>query len=75
MTSTDNTVSELVINKMTQAQYDALAIKSATELYLVPEEVDQTPTSGNTTHLISSDGVYQYVNSICGAILTRLQGI
>lgn len=37
--------------------------------------IDQTPTSGNTTHLVSSDGVYQYVDSICGAILTRLQGI
>ena len=37
--------------------------------------IDQTPTSGNTSHLVSSDGIYQYVDSICGAILTRLQGI
>lgn len=37
--------------------------------------IDQTPTSGNTSHLVSSDGVYQYVDSICGAILTRLQNI
>ena len=37
--------------------------------------IDQTPTSGNTSHLVSSDGIYQYVDTICGAILTRLQGI
>lgn len=70
----DKTVNNLVINKMTQAQYDELNPKSDTELYLVPEEVDQTPTNGSS-NLVSSDGIYQYVDSICGAILTRLQGI
>lgn len=33
--STDTNVRQLVLNKMTKAQYDALETKSATELYLV----------------------------------------
>lgn len=37
MATVDTTVNELVINKLTQAQYDALTEKSPTELYFVTD--------------------------------------
>lgn len=58
----------------TQANWDEIDTTSPAYINNKPT-IDQTPTSGNTSHLVSSDGVYQYVDSICGAILTRLQGI
>ena len=54
---TDITVNNLVINKLTKAQYEAIQNPSETELYLVPDEIDTTPTSGSD-NLVSSDGVY-----------------
>lgn len=56
-TSTDTNVSQLVINKMTQAEYEALPTKSDTELYLIPESVDSSPTQ-NSTNPVQSGGVY-----------------
>ena len=53
---TDTNVTQLVINKLTKAQYDALQSKSETELYLVPDEMDNTPTSGSTNP-VTSDGI------------------
>lgn len=53
---TDINVSQLIINKLTKAQYDALPSKSETELYLVPDEIDNTPTSGSTNP-VTSDGI------------------
>lgn len=53
----DKTVNNLVINKMTQAQYDALSQKSDTELYLVPDNYDTVPTN-NSDNPITSGGVY-----------------
>jgi hypothetical protein len=55
--ATDITVSNLIINKLTKAQYDEIQSPSETELYLVEESVDTTPTSGSS-NLISSGGVY-----------------
>lgn len=57
MATTDTTVSNLIINKLTQAQYDSIQTKSDTELYLVEEVVDSTPTSGSTNY-VTSDGIY-----------------
>lgn len=54
---TDTNINSLVINKLTKAQYDAIQSPSETELYLVEESVDTTPTSGSN-NLISSGGVY-----------------
>ena len=54
---TDTTVNNLVINKMTQAQYDALSQKLDTELYLVPDNYDTVPTN-NSDNPITSGGVY-----------------
>ena len=54
---TDTNVNSLVINKLTKAQYDAIQSPSETELYLVEEEIDNTPTSGSENP-VSSGGVY-----------------
>ena len=56
--ATDTTVNNLIINKLTKAQYDAIANPSDTELYLVPDEIDSTPTQ-NSTNPVTSGGVYQ----------------
>lgn len=57
MAYTDSIVNNLVINKMTQAQYDALSPKSDTELYLVPDNYDTVPTN-NSSNPITSGGVF-----------------
>ena len=54
---TDTNVNSLVINKLTKAQYDAIQNPSETELYLVEESIDTTPTSGSD-NLVTSGGVY-----------------
>ena len=54
---TPTTVNNLKINKLTKAQYDAIQSPSETELYLVEESVDTTPTSGSG-NMVTSGGVY-----------------
>jgi hypothetical protein len=54
---TDTNVNGLVINKLTIAQYDAIQNPSETELYLVEEDIDTTPTSGSKNP-VTSGGVY-----------------
>ena len=54
---TNTNVNSLVINKLTKAQYDAIQSPSETELYLVEEEIDSTPTSGSENP-VTSGGVY-----------------
>ena len=67
--ATDTSVSNLVINKMTKAQYDSLVNPSATELYLVPDEMDTTPTAGSVNP-VTSDGIKTYVDNAVGGIPT-----
>ena len=55
--ATDTTVNNLIINKLTKAQYEAITSPSETELYLVPDEIDSTPTSGSDNP-VKSGGVY-----------------
>lgn len=57
MATTDTTVSNLIINKLTKAQYDAIQSPSDTELYLIPDEIDNVPTSGSDNP-VKSGGVY-----------------
>ena len=47
----------LKINILTKAQYDDIQSPSNDELYLVPETIDSTPTSGSDNP-VSSDAVY-----------------
>ena len=54
---TDTTVNNLVINKLTKAQYDAIQNPSETELYLVPDQIDSIPINGSINP-ITSGGVY-----------------
>jgi hypothetical protein len=54
---TDTVVNNLVINKLTKAQYDNITHKSDTELYLVPDEIDTIPTQ-NSENCVTSGGVY-----------------
>ena len=71
---TDTNVTQLIINKLTKAQYDALQSKSETELYLVPDEIDNTPTSGSTNP-VTSGGVYSYIQAQLGDINSILETI
>ena len=55
--STSTTVSSLKIHTLTKAQYDEIQNPSDTELYLVPDTIDSSPTS-NSDNPVSSGGVY-----------------
>lgn len=59
--ATDTNVRQLVLNKMTKEQYDALETKSPTELYLVTEVtiLEQTTYTGTST----GDGCEFYQSS------------
>lgn len=60
---TDTKVNDLKINVLSEAQYEQIQSPSDTELYLVPETVDTTPTSGSTNP-ITSGGVYSALQNI-----------
>lgn len=57
LNSSDTNVSTLVVNKCTKDQYDAMSSHSGSELYIVPEDIDGTPTQ-NGASPISSGAVY-----------------
>ena len=57
LNSSDTNISTLVVNKCTKAQYDDMTNKSINELYIVPEDIDTTPTQ-NSTLPVTSGGVY-----------------
>ncbi len=71
---TDTTINNLVINKLTKAQYDAIQNPSDTEIYLVPDVIDTTPTSGSD-NLVTSGGVYDAIDTALGDIETILASI
>jgi len=60
---TDTQVNDLKINVLSEAQYEQIQSPSDTEMYLVPETVDTTPTSGSTNP-ITSGGVYNALQNI-----------
>ncbi len=71
---TDTRVNDLVINVLSQEQYNNIT-PSNTELYLVPEIIDASPTQGSTNP-ITSGGVYTALQNISTMQGTRgLQGI
>jgi len=84
-THSDTQVNSLVINKMTQAQYDDLQNKSTEELYLIEDtntyltqqdiSTDVSTDASSDIKTVSPKAVKTYVDGICGTILTRLQGI
>ena len=54
MTTTDTTVQNLIINKLTQAQYEAITTPSDTELYLTPDTTDQDIADAISAHNTSA---------------------
>ena len=75
---TDTNINSLVINKLTKAQYVEIQNPSETELYLVEESVDTTPTSGSNNP-ISSGGVYTALQNkatkVSGSVNGYLAGL
>lgn len=59
----DTNVNQLVINKCTKSEFDAMSTHSETELFLVEEAIDDTPTE-NSTNPVSSGGVYEALQNI-----------
>lgn len=55
--ATDTVISNLVINKLTREQYYDIENPSETEIYLVPDEIDDVPTE-NSVVPVKSGGVY-----------------
>lgn len=55
--ATDTIVNNLIINKLTKAQYQGISNPSETELYLVPDEMDSAPVEGSANP-VESGGVY-----------------
>lgn len=58
---TDTNIDNLVINVLTEEQYEEIDNPSSTELYLVPDEIDSVPTE-NSTNPITSGAVYTALN-------------
>lgn len=71
LTTTDIRVNDLIINKMTQEQYDALQDKSPTELYVVEgdsnviyaEQAIELPTAGEN----NLGKLFQYIGITTGS--------
>ena len=57
LNSQDTNLATLVVNKCTKEQYDAMASHSGNELYIVPEDIDNTPRQDSSLP-VSSGGVY-----------------
>ena len=55
--ATDVQANDMILNVLTKAQYDDIQSPSETELYLVEESIDTTPTNGSDNP-VSSGGVY-----------------
>lgn len=56
MATVDTSVNELIINKLTQEQYDNLAEKSPTELYFVTDAETLPDQTGNAGKFLQTDG-------------------
>ena len=50
---TDTKLNNLVINYLTQAQYDAIATKNENELYLTPDSTDATFSKARYKHVVN----------------------
>ena len=71
---TDTIINNLIINKLTKAQYEAIQNPSDAELYLVPDVIDTAPTSGSD-NMVTSGGVYDAIDTALGDIETILASI
>lgn len=63
ITHTDTNVNQLVINKLTKDEFDAIQNPSTTELYLVEEDLDSVVTQ-NSTNPVQSGAVYDALQNV-----------
>lgn len=75
MPTTDTDVTQLVINKLTRQQYDAIATKSQTELYVVTDDptgsIITVAGSGGDTYINGTTTIsFDNVRSVYGTGLT-----
>jgi hypothetical protein len=59
---TDVTLSELILNILSNAQYESIQNPSADELYLTPNMIDSTPIGGSGNPVMSG-GVYDAIHT------------
>lgn len=71
--ATDITVNNLVINQLTKSQYESIQNPSETELYLVPDEIDSSPTSGSDNP-VTSDGIYNALQRKADKVSNAVSG-
>ena len=60
LTHQDTAVNQLIINKCTIEEYNAMPSHSNTELYIVPEQLDTVVTQ-NSTNPVTSGAVYNFM--------------
>ena len=58
MTTSDTNLNNLIINKLTKAQYESILTPSPTELYMVTDEPIDSETMDNITELINEKADY-----------------
>ena len=67
MTSyTDETVSNLIINKLTKAQFDAISVPSETELYIITDEDGLPSQTGNAGKFLTTNGTTTSWETVSG---------
>lgn len=60
LTHQDTAVNQLIINKLTKQEFENLPSHSDTELYIVPEQLDNVVTQGSTNP-VTSGAVYDFI--------------
>lgn len=78
MATTDTSVNQLIINKLSKSQYENIQNPSDTELYLVPDVNDPAPTSGSDNYLTSGviyDALQDKADKISGGTSGNFVGL
>lgn len=68
--STEVKTSQLIINKLTKEQYEAIVSPSETEIYLTPDESVQ---AGDNISILNNDAGYQTASDVSSAISTAIE--
>ena len=69
--SSETKTSQLIINKLTKEQFEAIVSPSDTELYLTP---DTSLQSGDNISVLTNDAGYQTSSQVTSAITTAISG-
>ena len=70
--ATDTNIEKLIINKLTQAQYDGITTKSPTEIYVVTDASDSSlpDQTGNAGKFLTTDGTNASWGKVQAAAIT-----